>query len=67
VLFGPILPRFNLQWRDLRVVKTIALILGFGGLFASHAVDYMPENLAQVGAFAADLSMVGICTLSRFI
>ena len=62
-LFGPILPRFNLQWRDLRVVKIIALILGFGGLFASHAVDYLPENLAQVGAFAADLSMVGICTL----
>jgi hypothetical protein len=62
-LFGPILPRFNLQWRDLRVVKRIALILGFGGLFASHAVDYFPETLAQIGAFAADLSMVGICTL----
>jgi hypothetical protein len=62
-LFGPILPRFNLQWRDLRVVKRLALILGFGGLFASHAVDYFPESLAQIGAFAADLSMVGICTL----
>ena len=39
-LFGPILPRFNLQWRDMRVVKPVALILGFGGLFASHAAEY---------------------------
>jgi hypothetical protein len=62
-LFGPILPRFNLQWRDMRVVKPIALTLGFGGLFASHAVEYLPESLAQIGVFAADLSMVGICTL----
>ena len=62
-LFGPILPRLNLQWRDMRVVKLVALILGFGGLFASHAVEYLPESLAQVGAFAADLSMVGICAL----
>lgn len=62
-LFAPILPRFNLQWRDPRVVKPIALILGFGGLFASHAVEFLPESLAQIGVFAADLSMVGICTL----
>jgi hypothetical protein len=62
-LFGPILPRFNLQWRDTRVVKRVALILGFGGLFASHAVEFLPESLAQIGAFAADLSMVGICAL----
>jgi hypothetical protein len=62
-LFGPILPRFNLQWRDTRVVKVVALILGFGGLFASHAAEYLPENLAQIGVFAADLSMVGICAL----
>jgi hypothetical protein len=62
-LFGPILPRLNLQWRDTRVVKLVALILGFGGLFASHAVEYLPESLAQIGAFAADLSMVGICAL----
>ena len=62
-LFSPILPRFNLQWRDLRAVKPFALILGFGGLFASHAVEFLPENLAQIGVFAADLSMVGICML----
>jgi hypothetical protein len=62
-LFGPILPRFNLQWRDMRAVKPVALILGFGGLFASHAVEFLPDNLAQIGVFAADLSMVGICTL----
>jgi hypothetical protein len=62
-LFGPILPRFNLQWRDMRAVKPTALILGFGGLFASHAVEFLPDNLAQIGVFAADLSMVGICTL----
>jgi hypothetical protein len=62
-LFGPILPRFNLQWRDMRVVKLVALLLGFGGLFASHAVEFLPESLAQIGVFAADLSMVGICTL----
>jgi hypothetical protein len=62
-LFGPILPRFNLQWRETRVVKPVALILGFGGLFASHAAELLPENLAQIGVFAADLSMVGICTL----
>jgi hypothetical protein len=62
-LFGPILPRFNLEWRDMRAVKPVALILGFGGLFASHAVEFLPDNLAQIGVFAADLSMVGICTL----
>ena len=62
-LFGPILPRFNLQWRDMRAVKPVALILGFGGLFASHAIEFLPDNLAQIGVFAADLSMVGICTL----
>src|ERR1700719_3707740 len=59
-LFGPILPRFNLQWRDTRVVKVVALIPGFGGLFVLHAVEFLPESLAQIGAFAADLSMVGI-------
>jgi hypothetical protein len=62
-LFGPILPRFNLQWRDRRVIKPVALILAFGGLFASRALEFLPENLAQIGVFAADLSMVGICTL----
>jgi hypothetical protein len=62
-LFEPILPRFNLQWRDMRAVKPVALILAFGGLFASHALEFLPENLAQIGVFAADLSMVGICTL----
>ena len=31
-LFAPILPRFNLQWRDLRVVKMIALMVAFGGV-----------------------------------
>lgn len=47
----------------MRAVKPVALILGFGGLFASHAVEFLPDNLAQIGVFAADLSMVGICTL----
>ncbi len=64
-LFAPILPRFNLQWRDARVVKIVALILGVGGLFASssNVVAMLPESLAQFGVFAADLSLVGICTL----
>jgi hypothetical protein len=63
-LFAPILPRFNLQWRDARVVKSVALILGFGGLFVSSShVLALSESLAQIGVFAADLSMVGICTL----
>jgi hypothetical protein len=64
-LFAPILPRFNLQWRDLRVVKPVALILGFGGLFisSSHVVDLLPDSLAQAGVFAADLSMIGISIL----
>ncbi len=61
-LFAPLLPRLNLQWRDERVVRPVALMLGVGGLFmsSSHA---LPESLAQIGGFAADLSMVGICTL----
>ena len=64
-LFGPILPRFNLQWRDMRVVKVVGLILGFGGLFvsSSHMLKFLPENLEQIGVFAGDLSMIGICTL----
>jgi len=65
-LFAPILPRFNLQWRDVRVVKPIALMLAFGGLFvasSSRLLGFLPESLAQIGVFAADLSMVGICTL----
>src|SRR5271154_3483286 len=64
-LFTPILPRLNLQWRDTRVVKPIALFLAFGGLFvsSSHVIDLLPESLAQIGVFAADLSMVGICPL----
>ena len=63
-LFAPILPRLNLQWRDERVVRLVALMLGFGGLFvASSVAKFLPESLAQVGVFAADLSMVGICTL----
>jgi hypothetical protein len=64
-LFRPILPRFNLQWRDLRAVKPVALILALGGLFvsSSNVINLLPESLAQVGLFAADLSMVGICTL----
>ncbi|HEV2169640.1 MAG TPA: hypothetical protein VGR40_01765, partial [Candidatus Binatus sp.] len=65
LLFAPILPRLNLQWRDTRVVKLVALILGFGGLVAasSHVAALMPESLEQIGVFAADLSMIGICTL----
>ena len=61
-LFAPILPRFNLQWRDERVVRMVALMMGVGGLFlsSSHA---LPGSLAQIGVFAADLSMVGICML----
>jgi hypothetical protein len=63
-LFAPILPRLNLQWRDERVVKLVALMLGFGGLFvASSIARFLPESVAQIGVFAADLSMVGICTL----
>ena len=64
-VFAPILPRFNLRWRDERAVRLVALVLGIGGLFMStrRAVSALPESLAQVGAFAADLSMVGICTL----
>ena len=64
-LFGPILPRFNLQWRDIRVVKRVALILAVGGLFvsSSHVLSFLPENLEQIGVFAADLSMIGITAL----
>jgi hypothetical protein len=64
-LFAPILPRFNLRWSDLRAVKPVALILGFGGLFlgSSHALAFLPESLAQISGFAADLSTIGICTL----
>ena len=64
-LFAPILPRFNLQWRDERVVRMVALILGVGGLFlsSSHVLAFMSGSVAQIGVFAADLSMVGICTL----
>jgi len=64
-LFTPILPRFNMQWRDLRVVKLVALTLGFGGLFisSSHVLSFLPLTLEQIGVFAADLSMVGICIL----
>ncbi len=36
-LFAPILPRFNLQWRDERVVRLVALMLGVGGLFMSSS------------------------------
>jgi hypothetical protein len=61
-LFAPILPRFNLQWRDERVVRMVALMLGVGGLFLSSSHG-LPGSLAQIGVFAADLSMVGICTL----
>ncbi|MGA6973995.1 MAG: hypothetical protein WBY93_20375 [Candidatus Binatus sp.] len=65
-LFAPILPRLHLQWRDTRVVKLIALILGVSGLLvaaSSGALALLPESLAQIGTFAADLSLVGICTL----
>ena len=62
-LFAPILPRFNLQWRNLRVVKTVALVLGFGGLLSSQLLGSLPESLAQIGVFAADLSIIGICML----
>ncbi|MGB8411460.1 MAG: hypothetical protein WCE23_01415 [Candidatus Binatus sp.] len=61
-LFAPILPRFNLQWRDERVVRMVALMLGVGGLFLS-SLHGLPGSLAQIGVFAADLSMVGICML----
>ena len=64
-LFAPILPRFNLQWRDTRVVKLVALIFAVGGLFASSSrvVDLLPQSLEQAGVFAGDLALVGICTL----
>jgi hypothetical protein len=64
-LFAPILPRLDLQWRNLRVVKLVGLILGFGGLLtsSSHVLAFLPENLAQIQVFAGDLSMVGICVL----
>ena len=64
-LFAPILPRFNLQWRDPRVVKLVALFIGVVGLFmsASNLLSHLPESLAQLGVFAADLSMVGVCAL----
>ena len=54
-LFAPILPRFNLQWRDTRVVKLVALILGFGGLLvsSSRVLEFLPESLAQIGVFAS--------------
>ncbi len=64
-VFAPILPRFNLRWRDERAVRLAALALGVGGLFmsTSSVVSALPDSLAQVGTFAADFSMVGICTL----
>jgi hypothetical protein len=62
-LFAPILPRFNLQWRNLRVVKTVALALGLGGLLSSQLLGFLPESLAQIAVFAADLSIIGICML----
>jgi len=64
-LFAPILPRLNLQWRDTRIVKLVALFIGVGGLFmsASHVLAFLPESLAQIGVFAGDLSLVGICAL----
>jgi hypothetical protein len=62
-LFAPILPRFNLQWRNLRVVKTVALAIGFGGLLSSQLLGFLPESLAQIEVFAADLSIIGICML----
>jgi hypothetical protein len=64
-LFAPILPRLNLRWRDERVVRVVALILGVGGLFmsSSHVLALLPGSLAQIGAYASDLSTVGICTL----
>src|SRR5208283_1862342 len=56
-LFAPLLPRLNLQWRDERVVRPVALMLGVGGLFLSSSHG-LPGSLAQIGVFAADLSMV---------
>jgi hypothetical protein len=39
--------------------------MGVGGLFmaSSRVAAALPQSLAQIGAFAADLSMVGMCTL----
>ena len=62
-LFAPMLPRFNLRWRNERVVRLVALTLGFGGLFMSSSHVLASVGLAQISAYAADLSMVGICTL----
>ncbi len=64
-LFAPILPRLNLQWRNERVAKLAALMLVVGGLFvsSSHVLAFLPGSLAQIGILAADLSIVGICTL----
>ena len=64
-LFAPIIPRLNLQWRNERAVRLVALILGFGGLFlsSSRVLSALPESLAEIGSFATDLSMIGICTL----
>jgi hypothetical protein len=65
LLFAPILPRLNLQWRNERVVRLAALMMGVGGLFvsSSHVLAFLPRSLAQISMFAADLSIVGICAL----
>jgi hypothetical protein len=65
LLFTPMLPRLNLQWRNERVVRLAALMMGVAGLLvsSSHVLTVLPGSLAQVSMFAADLSMVGICTL----
>ena len=65
LVFAPILPRFNLRWSNLGAVKLVAVALGFVGLLFSspRVVDFLPKSLAQIGVFAADLSMLGIIIL----
>lgn len=62
-VFSPILPRFKMRWSNERIVRQVALVLGFGGLIASNLTARLPEQFMQVSAFTVDLSMIGICIL----
>jgi len=62
-LFAPIMPRFNLRWRDIRSVRTAAILFSIIGVVVAIIGVRVPVSFAQLWGYFANLSLVGIAIL----
>ncbi|HEY6417574.1 MAG TPA: hypothetical protein VIX59_01115 [Candidatus Binataceae bacterium] len=64
-LFPTVIPRVNLGWTNVSLLKRWGLVfsaVGIGFVF-SNSLFRLPESMAQIGGYGADLCTIGILML----